>query len=117
MSECTGATTMTAWIDDNKHWKSNSAGFRMPGYGYDLLDKNEKGHGEIAMVGRHVFMGYLGEEEKTMETFDSEWRLKSGDIGYTDQDGFLFISGRIKGICIYILGNSSQQFYHTLIEG
>ena len=97
MSESTGATTMTAWVDDNKHWKPNSAGYLIPGYGNDLLDQDEKGHGEIAMVGRHVFMGYLGEEEKTKDTFDSEYRLKSGDVGFRDNDGFLFISGRIKG--------------------
>jgi len=44
-----------------------------------------------------VFMGYLGEKEKTEETFDEEFRLRSGDVGFTDKDGFLFISGRIKG--------------------
>ena len=103
MSESTGATTMTAWVDDNKHWKPNSAGYLIPGYGNDLLDQDEKGHGEIAMVGRHVFMGYLGEEEKTKDTFDSEYRLKSGDVGFRDKDGFLFISGRIKGNGIEIL--------------
>lgn len=94
---------MTAWMQDSKHWKPNSAGYRMPGYEYALLDQDEKGHGEVAMVGRHVFMGYLNDEGKTRETFDSEYRLKSGDIGYTDQDGFLFISGRIKGLCSEII--------------
>jgi long-chain-fatty-acid--CoA ligase ACSBG len=98
MSECTGATTMTVNVDDWKHWKPNSAGYHIPGYSNDLLNQDDKGHGEIAMVGRHVFMGYLGEEEKTKDTFDEEYRLKSGDIGYRDKDGFLFISGRIKGI-------------------
>ncbi|KAF6024898.1 ACSBG1 [Bugula neritina] len=100
MSETTGGNSMTAWVEGNRHWKPNSAGFRMPGFSYDLLDKDEKGHGEIAMYGRHVLMGYLGEEEKTKATFDSEYRLKSGDIGYVDKDGFLFISGRIKELLI-----------------
>jgi len=100
MSECTGATTMTVNVDDWKHWKPNSAGYHIPGYSNDLLNQDDKGHGEIAMVGRHVFMGYLGEEEKTKDTFDEEYRLKSGDIGYRDKDGFLFISGRIKELLI-----------------
>jgi long-subunit acyl-CoA synthetase (AMP-forming) len=43
-------------------------------------------------------MGYLGMEEKTREVFDEEGKLHSGDIGRLDEDGFLFITGRIKGI-------------------
>lgn len=88
---------MTVWIEDNKHWKPHSAGYYIPGYGYELLNKDDKGNGEIAMFGRHVFMGYLGEEAKTLDTFDEEYRLKSGDVGFTDNHGFLFITGRIKG--------------------
>ena len=57
------------------------------------------------MYGRHVFMGYLHNETKTTEAIDSEGWLHSGDIGKIDKDGFLFITGRIKGdflfLCIY----------------
>ena len=49
------------------------------------------------MYGRHVFMGYLNNEEKTKEAIDDEGWLHSGDIGRVDEDGFLFITGRIKG--------------------
>jgi long-chain-fatty-acid--CoA ligase ACSBG len=49
------------------------------------------------MYGRHVFMGYLNEVEKTKETFDEDLYLMSGDIGKKDQDGFLYITGRKKG--------------------
>ena len=42
-------------------------------------------------------MGYLGELEKTKETFDDQGGLHSGDIGRKDKDGFMFITGRIKG--------------------
>ena len=43
-------------------------------------------------------MGYLNKEDKTTETIDAEtgW-MKTGDIGKLDEDGFLFITGRIKG--------------------
>jgi long-chain-fatty-acid--CoA ligase ACSBG len=43
-------------------------------------------------------MGYLGEVEKTKEVIDDEGALHSGDIGRKDQDGFLYITGRIKGM-------------------
>jgi len=49
------------------------------------------------MAGRNVFMGYLDEEEKTRETIDADGYLHSGDIGKFDADGFLYITGRIKG--------------------
>ena len=50
------------------------------------------------MAGRHVFMGYLGMEEKTVEAIDEEGWLHSGDIGKHDKDHYLYITGRIKGI-------------------
>ena len=49
------------------------------------------------MGGRHVFMGYLNMEDKTKEAIDAEGWLHSGDIGLKDANGFLFITGRIKG--------------------
>lgn len=54
--------------------------------------------GEICFWGRHVFMGYLNMPEKTEEALDSEGWLHSGDLGKQDQNGFLFITGRIKGV-------------------
>lgn len=65
------------------------------------LDKpDEDGNGEICFWGRHVFMGYLNEPEKTEETLDQEGWLHSGDLGKHDKDNFLFITGRIKGIVL-----------------
>lgn len=48
------------------------------------------------MSGRHVFMGYLNAEEKTRECMDAEGWLHSGDIGRIDENGYLYITGRIK---------------------
>ena len=44
-------------------------------------------------------MGYLNMKAKTLEVFDEDLCLKSGDIGKKDDDGYLFITGRIKGPC------------------
>ncbi|XP_068245746.1 long-chain-fatty-acid--CoA ligase ACSBG2-like [Palaemon carinicauda] len=58
------------------------------------------GEGEIIMKGRPVCMGYLGMPEKTHEAIDDEGWLHSGDVGHFDEDGFLYITSRIKELII-----------------
>lgn len=58
---------------------------------------DEEGYGELVGCGRHAFMGYLDDEEKTRDSIDSHYRVRTGDRGYQDEDGFIFIVGRIKG--------------------
>ena len=66
-----------------------------------ILDKcDNDGNGEICMKGRHVFMGYLDMEKQTNDTIDEEGLLHTGDVGRKDDDGFLYITGRIKGTTI-----------------
>ncbi|XP_027222040.1 long-chain-fatty-acid--CoA ligase ACSBG2 [Penaeus vannamei] len=64
------------------------------------VDGCKPDEGEICMKGRSVFMGYLHMPEKTSETIDDEGWLHSGDIGRFDEDGFLYITGRIKELII-----------------
>ena len=42
-------------------------------------------------------MGYLNKEEQTKETIQQDGFLHSGDIGKKDEDGFIYVTGRIKG--------------------
>jgi len=50
------------------------------------------------MKGRNIFMGYLNDPVLTKEIFDDEGWMHSGDIGKKDDDGFFFVTGRIKGL-------------------
>uniref|UniRef100_A0A6A7FXI9 long-chain-fatty-acid--CoA ligase n=1 Tax=Hirondellea gigas TaxID=1518452 RepID=A0A6A7FXI9_9CRUS len=60
---------------------------------------NER-EGEICFKGRSVFMGYLNNQEKTNETIlDDGWML-TGDLGWTDDEDFMYMSGRAKEIII-----------------
>lgn len=56
--------------------------------------------GELWIRGPQVAGGYHGHEDQTKEQFVDGW-LRTGDIGYVDDEGFLFISDRLKDMLIY----------------
>ena len=61
------------------------------------------------MNGRNILMGYLDEKEKTLEVLDARGLMHSGDLGKLDEDGFYYVTGRIKGL-------TSQMNYQKLLN-
>ncbi|KAJ0972365.1 hypothetical protein J5N97_020324 [Dioscorea zingiberensis] len=57
--------------------------------------------GELWLRGPTIMKGYIGDDEATISTLDSEGWLKTGDLCYFDQDGFLFIVDRLKELIKY----------------
>ncbi len=55
--------------------------------------------GEVVTRGLHVMKGYLNSPDATADAFTGDW-FHTGDLGYFDEDGFLFIVGRIKELII-----------------
>ncbi len=55
--------------------------------------------GEIVAYGKHIMQGYFNKPEETAETIKEGW-LYTGDLGYLDSDGYLFITGRKKEIIV-----------------
>ena len=56
--------------------------------------------GEIMLRGDNVMKGYYKDPENTAKTLESDGWMHSGDLGYMDEDGFVFVTGRIKELII-----------------
>ena len=102
MTETTGphVGTPVMYFNPKKPEDFHEVGFPVPGGDLKIKNQNNDQEGEICMRGRNVMMGYLKQPEETCKIFDSEGFLASGDIGKVREDGYLFITGRIKEIII-----------------
>ncbi|MCW9067762.1 MAG: AMP-binding protein [Sulfurimonas sp.] len=90
-----------------------STGTAMAGVELKIRNKDPKtGEGEICVKSPSIMIGYYKDQEKTDEVMEDGWFL-TGDLGYIDKDGFLFINGRSKNL---ILGSSGENIYPEQIE-
>ena len=73
---------------------------------------NEKGEGEILIKSETLMLGYYEDEETTKEVIKDGY-FHSGDIGYLDDEGYLFITGRCKNV---IVTQNGKNIYPEEIE-
>ncbi|XP_072929833.1 luciferin 4-monooxygenase-like [Epargyreus clarus] len=93
--------------DEDATRKIGSGGMPLPGVKAKIVDLETRQklgpnhNGEICLKGPVVMKGYAGNEAATRDVFDKEGYIKTGDIGYYDQDGYFFIVDRLKELIKY----------------
>lgn len=93
--------------------KYKAIGPMIPGVEAELRNKNEDGSGTLWVKGANIMRGYYKDPEKTAEVIDENGWFNTEDIGYFDEDGYFFMSGRAKNI---IVGASGKNIYPEQIE-
>lgn len=94
--------------------KFQSVGPAIPGVEVKIDNPDPKtGIGEIYARGPNVMKGYFNDPERTAEVLSHDGWFKTGDLGYLDEDGYLFIKGRSKNM---LLGPSGENIYPEEIE-
>jgi long-chain acyl-CoA synthetase len=88
-------TSTVATVNTLEEHRFGSIGKPLPGVEVKIGDD-----GEILLRGANMMHGYYKNEEATKETLEADGWLHTGDLGYLDDDGFLFINGRKKDIII-----------------
>ena len=78
-----------------------------------ILDPTPDGIGEIACKSPSIMLGYYENEEATKEVITKDGYLLTGDLGYRDEKGFLFIKGRKKNL---IVGSGGKNVYPEEVE-
>ena len=94
-----------------KQVKYGSVGIPLKDVKVEIVNKDEKGIGEIRVKGPNVMLGYYENEEATKEVLKDGW-FYTGDLGYIDKKGFLFITGRRKDMIV--LKNGKKVFPEEL---
>ncbi len=101
MSESIGIATV---YDDHDTYRPGSAGRTVPGLTIRVVDDNNqplppRQVGEICLIGPNISPGYWNDESATKDAFEGGW-FHTGDIGYLDEDGFVYVTDRKKDIII-----------------
>lgn len=109
MTECGPLISYDTWQD----FKSGSCGTILPSMEVRLETEGfEGGVGEVCVRGTNVMKGYYKNPEATSRTIIDGW-LHTGDVGYVDKKGRIFLKGRCKNM---ILTSSGQNIYPEEIE-
>jgi long-chain acyl-CoA synthetase len=103
--------------DPQGNRRMKSAGRAMPGIEIKIIDKDgntlpAETVGEVATRSTSNMAGYWRNEAATRETIDADGWLRTGDAGYFDEDGYLYIHDRVKDMII----SGAENIYPAEVE-
>ena len=96
-----------------KYLTYGSVGVPMKDVTVEVVNKDEQGIGEIRAKGPNIMLGYYENEEATNDVLKDGW-FYTGDYGYIDPEGFVFITGRKKNMIV--LKNGKKIFPEEVEE-
>jgi long-chain acyl-CoA synthetase len=120
ISEGYGITECSPLISVNPYYalKSGSVGPAVPSCTVRIAgeNKNDKGftEGEIQVKGDNVMLGYYNNPEENEKAFTEDGWYRTGDVGYMDKDGYIYITGRLKSVIV--LENGKNVFPEEMEE-
>lgn len=97
--------------ENDKYIRNGSVGFPMRHLTVEIVNKDKDGIGEVRVKGPNIMMGYYENEEATNKVLKDGW-FYTGDLGYIDNDGFLFLTGREKDVIV--MKNGKKVFPEEL---
>lgn len=96
-----------------KYSRNGSVGKAFPSVEVKIFEPDENGIGEVIARGDSIMLGYYNNEEATKEAIVDGW-FHTGDLGYFDKDGYLYISGRKKSVIVL---KNGKNIYPEELEG
>ena len=97
LTECSPMAALNP--DVEKDMRHTSVGHLLPGMEVKIVDMDEDGVGEICFRGGNVMKGYYNNSQATEEVLEDGW-FHTGDLGYVDEEDFIYITGRKKNVII-----------------
>ena len=91
--------------ENAKFIRYGSVGVPLDDIQVKIENPDEKGIGELVVKGPNVMLGYYKNEEATKDVLIDGW-YHTGDLGYRDKDGYLFITGRKKNVIVFKNGKN-----------
>lgn len=99
---------------DNVQARFGSSGKTLYGIEVKISDPDSlTGEGEVLIKGPNVMRGYFKDPDKSKEVLSDDGWFRSGDLGYIDDDGYLFLKGRSKNV---IIGSNGKNIYPEEVE-
>ena len=114
MTECTPLISGTPGsAPAERYRKAGSVGTTVDKGEIKIINKDESGIGEVLFRGPNVMLGYYNMPEETAETIEPDGFMHTGDLGFVDPDGWLYLTGRAKNV---IVTKTGENVYPEEIE-